>query len=94
MSAVAAVVRRELLIFSRYPSWILSLVIWPVLFLLVYLLGSRALTGPGGEGVPAFLTRTGTGNVAGYQFRLLAGTPMSPTMPCAPSPTSIDTRAP
>jgi len=66
MSAVAAVVRRELLIFSRYPSWILSLVIWPVLFLLVYLLGSRALTGPGGEGLPAFLRATGTDNVRGF----------------------------
>ena len=66
MSAMAAVVRRELLVFSRYPSWILSLVIWPVLFPLVYLLGSRALTGPGGEGLPAFVRATSTENVRGF----------------------------
>lgn len=52
MSAIAAVVRRELLVFSRYPSWILSLIIWPVLFPIIYLLGARALAGPGGEGLP------------------------------------------
>ena len=66
MSAVAAVVRRELLIFSRYPSWILSIIIWPVLFPLLYLLGSRALTGPGGEGLPAFVRAAGTDNVHGF----------------------------
>lgn len=60
MITIAAVIRRELLVFSRYPSWILSMVIWPVLFPLVYLLGSRALTGPGGEGLPASSSGCGT----------------------------------
>ncbi|HEY6102850.1 MAG TPA: ABC transporter permease, partial [bacterium] len=60
MITIAAVIRRELLVFSRYPSWILSMLIWPLLFPLVYLLGSRALTGPGGEGLPAFVRATGT----------------------------------
>jgi ABC-2 type transport system permease protein len=66
MSAMIAVVRRELLVFSRYPTWILSMVIWPVLFPLIYLLGSRALTGPGGEGLPAFVRAAGTDNVRGF----------------------------
>lgn len=66
MSAVAAVVRRELLVFSRYPSWILSIIIWPLLFPLLYLLAGRALTGPGGEGLPAFFRAAGTDNVRGF----------------------------
>lgn len=66
MSAVAAVVRRELLVFSRYPSWVLSVVIWPILFPLIYLLTSRALTGPAEEGLPAFVLATGTENIRGF----------------------------
>jgi hypothetical protein len=49
VTAIATVIRRELLVFSRYPNWILSMVIWPVLFPLVYLLGSRARGAQGGR---------------------------------------------
>jgi ABC-2 type transport system permease protein len=66
VNAVAAVIRRELLVFSRYPSWVLSVVIWPVLFPLIYLLSSRALSGPGGEGLPAFVRAAGTDNIRGF----------------------------
>lgn len=62
----AAVVRRELLIFLRYPSWVVGMVIWPVLFPLIYLLGSRALAGPQGEGLSAFARAAGTANVQGF----------------------------
>jgi ABC-2 type transport system permease protein len=63
---LSAVVRRELRIWSRYPSWIISLIVWPLLFPLVYLFGSRALAGPGGEGMVAFAASAGTANVAGF----------------------------
>lgn len=63
---VGAVVRRELRIWSRYPSWIISLIVWPLLFPLVYLFGGRALAGPGGEGMAAFAASAGTANVAGF----------------------------
>jgi ABC-2 type transport system permease protein len=66
VNAVAAVIHRELLVFSRYPSWVLSVVIWPVLFPLIYLLSSRALTGPGGEGLAAFVRAAGTDNIRGF----------------------------
>lgn len=64
--AITAVMRRELRIFLRYPSWIVGLIVWPVLFPLVYLYGSRALAGPGGEGLAAFARTAGTTNVAGF----------------------------
>jgi ABC-2 type transport system permease protein len=66
MSAVAAVIHREVLVFWRYPSWVLSVVIWPVLFPLIYLPSSRALSGPSGEGLPAFIRATGTDNIRGF----------------------------
>lgn len=66
LGAIWAVLRRELRIWSRYPSWIISLVIWPLLFPLVYLFGSRALAGPGGEGLAVFASSAGTDNIQGF----------------------------
>ncbi|HEU4798948.1 MAG TPA: ABC transporter permease [bacterium] len=63
---LAAVVRRELRIFLRYPSWVVGMIIWPVLFPLIYLLGSRALAGPEGQGLSAFARLAGTSNVQGF----------------------------
>ena len=62
----AAVVRRELRIFLRYPSWVVGMIIWPVLFPLIYLFGSRALAGPEGQGLSAFARLAGTTNVQGF----------------------------
>lgn len=62
----AAVVRRELRIFLRYPSWVVGMIIWPVLFPLIYLFGSRALAGPEGQGLSAFARLAGTSNVQGF----------------------------
>lgn len=66
LTALAAVMRRELRIFLRYPSWIVAMIVWPALFPLVYLLGSRALAGPTGEGLTSFARAAGTTNVQGF----------------------------
>jgi ABC-2 type transport system permease protein len=66
LRAVGAVARRELRVWARYPGWIVSLVVWPLLFPLLYLFGSRAFAGPGGEGMAAFTAAAGTDNVAGF----------------------------
>lgn len=65
-SIVWAVARRELRIIRRYPSWVLGIVIWPVLFPLAYLFSSRALAGPRGEGLIAFAQAAGTDNYTGF----------------------------
>jgi ABC-2 type transport system permease protein len=61
-----AVVVREWIIFRRYPSWILSLIIWPIIFPAAYILSARALAGPDGSGVALFARLAGTDNYMGY----------------------------
>jgi ABC-2 type transport system permease protein len=60
------VVRKEWLIFIRYPSWIISLFIWPVIFPLGYILTARALSGVDGSGLAQFQANTGLSDYVGY----------------------------
>jgi ABC-2 type transport system permease protein len=64
--SLAAVVRKEWLNFVRYPSWIIALFVWPVIFPAAYILGARALAGPDGSGLQVFLKTAGTGDYIGY----------------------------
>jgi ABC-2 type transport system permease protein len=66
ISILTAVARREIVIFLRYPSWVIGALIWPALFPLMYLFASRALAGPHGEGMAAFVEATGTANYTGF----------------------------
>jgi ABC-2 type transport system permease protein len=61
-----AVARKEWLIFLRYPSWFIALVIWPVIFPAAYILGGRALAGPDGSGLALFIKATGSTDFLGY----------------------------
>jgi len=61
-----AVVRKEWLIFIRYPSWIISLFIWPIIFPLGYILTARALSGVDGSGLAQFQANTGLSDYVGY----------------------------
>ena len=64
--ALWAVVRREWTIFVRYPSWIIALFIWPVIFPMGYILTARALSGVDGSGLTTFQNRTGLTEYVGY----------------------------
>jgi ABC-2 type transport system permease protein len=64
--SLAAVVRKEWLNFVRYPSWIIALFVWPVIFPAAYILGARALAGPDGSGLQFFFQKAGTGDYMGY----------------------------
>ncbi len=66
LRALWAVVRREWLIFVRYPSWVISLFIWPVIFPLSYLLTARALSGRDGSGLAHFQAATGLQDYIGF----------------------------
>jgi ABC-2 type transport system permease protein len=61
-----AVVRKEWLIFVRYPSWIIALFIWPIIFPLGYILTARALSGVNGIGLAQFQINTGLSDYVGY----------------------------
>ncbi len=66
LRALAAVTRREWSIFIRYPTWLISILIWPVIFPAVYILAGRALAGPDGSGLAVFARTTGINDFIGY----------------------------
>lgn len=66
LRALWAVISREWTIFRRYPSWIISLIIWPLIFPMAYLLTARALSGPDGSGLALFQQATGISDYIGY----------------------------
>lgn len=66
LHALWAVVRREWTIFIRYPSWIIALFIWPVIFPMGYILTARALSGVDGSGLATFKSTTGLNEYVGY----------------------------
>lgn len=66
LRALWAVVRREWTIFRRYPSWIIALLIWPLIFPMMYILTARALSGPDGSGLAIFMETTGAVDFTGF----------------------------
>jgi ABC-2 type transport system permease protein len=66
-----AVTWREWFYFVRYPTWVIALVIWPMIFPAIYILSALALAGPTGNGLNRFLQVAGTDNFLGY---ILVGT--------------------
>jgi ABC-2 type transport system permease protein len=66
LRALWAVTRREWRIFRRYPTWIIALVIWPIIFPAAYILGGRALAGPDGSGLALFRQVAGTTDFFGF----------------------------
>ena len=66
LRALWAVMHREWMIFVRYPSWVISLFIWPVIFPLSYLLTAQSLSGRDGAGLAQFQAATGLKDYIGY----------------------------
>lgn len=64
--ALQAILWREWRIFTRYPSWVIALFIWPFIFPMMYILTARALSGPDGSGLVVFMQTTGASNFIGY----------------------------
>jgi ABC-2 type transport system permease protein len=64
--ALRAVIRREWIIFRRYPSWVIALFVWPVIFPAAYILSGRALAGPDGSGLALFKAVAGTSDFLGF----------------------------
>lgn len=64
--AFQAILRREWRIFTRYPSWMIALFIWPLIFPMMYILTARALSGPDGSGLAVFMQTTGASDFIGY----------------------------
>jgi ABC-2 type transport system permease protein len=66
LRAFGAILKREWQIFMRYPSWMIALFIWPLIFPMMYILTGRALSGPDGSGLDVFTQITGATDFIGY----------------------------
>jgi ABC-2 type transport system permease protein len=66
LRAFAAVIKRRMTIFIRYPSWVISLIMWPLIFPAAYIFSAKALSGPDGSGLAIFLQSTGIEDYIGY----------------------------
>jgi ABC-2 type transport system permease protein len=64
--ALWAVMKKEWLIFVRYPSWVIALFIWPIIFPLSYVFTAHALSGKDGSGMLQFQAATGVHDYTGY----------------------------
>ncbi len=63
---ILLVAQKEWKIFRRYPSWIIALFIWPVIFPFTYIFTSKALAGVDGAAVDVFQGISGTDNYTGF----------------------------
>jgi ABC-2 type transport system permease protein len=60
LNALAAIAKKEWIIFRRYPSWVVAFLIWPALFPVGYILTAKALSGPNEIALSAFGQMAGT----------------------------------
>lgn len=66
LRSILRVAWRDIKILVRYPTWVISLCVWPVMFPLGYLFTYRALAGPQNEGLSSFVQLAGTSNYLAY----------------------------
>lgn len=66
LRAFGAIALRRARVFVRYPSWIISMIIWPLIFPVAYLFSARALAGPDNSGLAVFIQNTGVTDFVGY----------------------------
>lgn len=66
LRALMAIVKREWLHIIRYPTYIINLLFWPIIFPATYVLSARGLAGPDGSGLQRFLQTAGTNNFLGF----------------------------
>jgi len=52
--------KKEWIIFTRYPSWIIAFIVWPIIFPLGAIFTAGALSGPNQASLPAFAALAGT----------------------------------
>lgn len=63
---IYAVFLKEFIQTVRYPTWIIQLIIWPLIFPLLYIMSAFGMAGPDKSGLQAFETATSTGNFVGF----------------------------
>lgn len=64
--AIYAVAKKEFVQLVRYPTWIIQLIIWPLIFPLMYILSALSMVGPDGSGLKGFETITSSNSFVGF----------------------------
>lgn len=73
ITAMLVIFKRKVTIILRYPSWFISLIIWPIIFPFIYLFTAKALAGTNSESLASFKALAGTNDYVTY---MLIGTTM------------------
>lgn len=63
---ILAVMRREFIVIIRYPTWIIEVIIWPMIFPLLYILSAIGFAGPDKVGLSTFTSAAGTNDYRGF----------------------------
>ena len=63
---VKAIVKKELTQLVRYPTWIIQMLIWPLIFPLAYVLPGLSMAGTDGSGFQQFSDIAGTNSFMGF----------------------------
>lgn len=66
LRVIKAIFIKQWLHTIRYPSWVIQLIIWPLIFPAAYILTARAFAGPDQMALPLFLQASGTQNYIGF----------------------------
>lgn len=65
-NTIIAVAKKDLTQALRYPTWIIQIIIWPLIFPLIYIMSAVGFAGPDRSGMSAFKAATGTENYLGF----------------------------
>lgn len=63
---IIAVARKDMTQLFRYPTWVIQVLIWPLIFPLLYIMSAVGFSGPSGNGIEAFQNAAGTNNYIGF----------------------------
>lgn len=66
LRVVYAVAKKDFIQLIRYPMWYVSLIIWPLILPLIYILSAYGFAGPDKSGLGAFKAAAGTESFAGF----------------------------
>ena len=66
LRALLVMAKKEWRIFTRYPSWVIAFIIWPIIFPLGSIFTAKALSGPDQAALPAFAALAGTSDYIAF----------------------------
>jgi ABC-2 type transport system permease protein len=63
---IMTIMRKQFILLVRYPTWVIELIIWPLIFPLIYIMSAKGFAGPDRSGIGTFTAAAGTQNYVGF----------------------------